>query len=521
MSSIDIPEDLDLSNLTDKQKILILDKLFFKILASESDLDFEDNLRIYLPKLLLKLTSNEEIVRKKIMEILVHINKRIKSRPDVQLPLDDLLEKFNNPELSCLTFFANFSLIYIKMSFPRLSDSNKAIMVEKLMKSLEGKSQSHQDSIFSLIVDGIRFLDLKPNDSKCKEKFGFIESDKLRKQFLDYLLNYLLLPYNQNKSTSSSNVPAQSEIPACMSDSIYKRFKNDVNMDNGDEIEKFKIGILRFLSFNIFEPDEVLFHFIISTSDTRYSVVQIAEIHIKRIVNSVELNDQRIVDRFFGFFLGHKVSFQQSVPDSNKIEPANTRIRLKLFPYILRSRTASATVGHAIQIVFDSLFGPATSTNQKIKMYAVQFVHQIALNCETEKLNKLGSVLIQGMNKVIAESKDDSKLRGLAYVAVGKLSRKIPTTIANDISVVHNFFSALQNEDADTKLNIQEALVLMIDAFRNSKPEEKRLLLTLLFQYVENDVSNCRSMAVKFAFEIFDHDDLESRYLLLLASSDR
>lgn len=32
------------------------------------------------------------------------------------------------------------------MSYPRLSDSNKAYMVEKLMKSLDGKSQSHQDS---------------------------------------------------------------------------------------------------------------------------------------------------------------------------------------------------------------------------------------------------------------------------------------------------------------------------------------------------------------------------------------
>ena len=101
-------------------------------------------------------------------------------------------------------------------------------------------------------------------------------------------------------------------------------------------------------------------------------------------------------------------------------------------------------------------------------------------------MSKLGGVLIQGMNKVIAESKDDSKLRGLAYVAVGKLSRKIPSTISNDISVVHNFFNALQTEDADTKLNIQEALMLMIDAFRSCKREEKGLLLTLLFQYVEN-----------------------------------
>lgn len=93
-----------------------MDKLFFKILTSESDLDFEENLKNYLPKLLLKLTTNEEIVRKKIMEILVHINKRIKSRPAVQLPLEDLLQKFNDPNFSNLSFFA-VSLVFIFIFF--------------------------------------------------------------------------------------------------------------------------------------------------------------------------------------------------------------------------------------------------------------------------------------------------------------------------------------------------------------------------------------------------------------------
>lgn len=103
----------------------------------------------------------------------------------------------------------------------------------------------------------------------------------------------------------------------------------------------------------------------------------------------------------------------------------------------------------------------------------------IALNCEAEKLMKVGAVLIQGMNKVIANSKDDGKIRGLAYVAVGKLARKIPNTISTDISIVHSFYSALGSEELDIKMHIQEALVLMIDAFRKSKTEEKNLLLTL------------------------------------------
>jgi proteasome component ECM29 len=81
-----------------------LDKVFFKILASETDLDFEENLAIFLPKLILKLATNEDLIRKKVMEILVHINKRIKSRPNVQLPLEDLLQKFNDPDLASLTF---------------------------------------------------------------------------------------------------------------------------------------------------------------------------------------------------------------------------------------------------------------------------------------------------------------------------------------------------------------------------------------------------------------------------------
>jgi hypothetical protein len=48
------------------EKLILLDKVFFKILASETDFDFEENLAIFLPKLLLKLATNEEIVRKKV-----------------------------------------------------------------------------------------------------------------------------------------------------------------------------------------------------------------------------------------------------------------------------------------------------------------------------------------------------------------------------------------------------------------------------------------------------------------------
>ena len=108
------------------------------------------------------------------------------------------------------------------------------------------------------------------------------------------------------------------------------------------------------------------------------SVVRVAELHIKRIT-SVDWNDQTIANRIFSLCLGEKIN--KSKPNQRidcLNEPANTRIRLKLFPYLLRSRTGANTLPQALQLVFDCLFG-TIATNRKIKNYTVQFVHDMAI----------------------------------------------------------------------------------------------------------------------------------------------
>ena len=41
--------------------------------------------------------------------------------------------------------FQNFSMIYIKMGFPRLDDEKRGELVPTLIKCLEGRSANHQD----------------------------------------------------------------------------------------------------------------------------------------------------------------------------------------------------------------------------------------------------------------------------------------------------------------------------------------------------------------------------------------
>ena len=76
---------------------------------------------------------------------------------------------------------------------------------------------------------------------------------------MDYLFYFLLLPYATNKPAAAPiptpgtqpvattpPVNQAPEIPACMSDIIYKRYKNDFNLDDADVLERVTINFFLF-----------------------------------------------------------------------------------------------------------------------------------------------------------------------------------------------------------------------------------------------------------------------------------
>ena len=76
--------------------------MFLRIVSTETDDAFQASLHKFLAPLLLKLASQHEVVRKKVMELLVHINKRLKSRPSVTLPIDHLMSQYKDPSNSSM-----------------------------------------------------------------------------------------------------------------------------------------------------------------------------------------------------------------------------------------------------------------------------------------------------------------------------------------------------------------------------------------------------------------------------------
>lgn len=128
------------------------------------------------------------------------------------------------------------------------------------------------------------------------------------------------------------------------------------------------------------------------------------------------------------------------------------------------------------------------------------------------------------MMKLISETKDDSRLRSLAYVAVGKIVRRAPQLVKKDIGLAQKLFDAIgqviliihctsnefvtflclkdsneilwgkrlpifcylnKQEDAESRLAVQEALSLMSSAYTDIDQSARILMEALITQNIE------------------------------------
>lgn len=79
-------------------------------------------------------------------------------------------------------------------------------------------------------------------------------------------------------------------------------------------------------------------------------------------------------------------------------------------------------------------------TYTKILFLQISF---ITGSCPDNKFQPISSVLLSGMMKLISETKDDTRLRSLAYVAVGKIVRRAPQLVKKDIGLAQKLFDAI------------------------------------------------------------------------------
>ncbi|XP_064625293.1 proteasome adapter and scaffold protein ECM29-like isoform X2 [Lineus longissimus] len=492
----------------------LLERVFLRIGSAESDEQLENELARFLTPVLLKLSSQQKGVREKVMELLVHINKRVKSRPKLQLPIDALLEQYLDPQSS--PFITNFNILYIKLGYPRLDPAKQAELVPSLISCLETKPTPQQDCLMQLMIPVLKHVQIPKDEKERNAKFGLVDKPKAYELMLSFMLDYLLLPYNLiAPSQGSTSAPP----PPGLSEQAYKRVVGETP-PSPEQLEQSKLGILKFLGAEVFREEDIVCHYVIALSDTRHSIATTADLELKKIIGTFDVEKPAFVQKLYRIFQGSVQVKGQKVANPTQVRTqANTRIRLKIFPYFLKSREATNVFPACIQVIFDCLYG--TNTNQKLKHMTVQFVHHVCFNATDAKFNSVAPVLLSGMMKLVGEAKDDNKLRGLAYMAVGKIIKRVPRLVADDVALLQTLFDALSNEEADTRLAVQETLSLIATAIEGKVTGNNLSFLeALVMQNVEKPEAQARLMAVQFAKSVFPSSHIPSRYLLLLACGD-
>ena len=381
-----------------------LEKILFRFATSDTDESLEKTLAKHLAPSLFKLSSQDEAVRKKCMELLVHVNKRVKNNDNIQLPMEGLLEQYRNPNST--SFIINFTIIYIKMGFPRLPLERKVEHIPKLLRCLEDKPASHQESILVMILPFLEHL--KCSSENPESKSNYLNLPKtVSKLFCDFIFDFLLLPYGSHPSIKPADPNDKIQVPPGLSEAAWKKVAGETLM-KPEELEKVKTNVVKFLGNGLISEKEIAMHLVIAMADTRHSVSTEADSVMRRFSGGIDWNDkvhklsvfsitniittsfylfyfvfQDLVNQLYDVFLGTlvikgkdgKLATTTSgatgvvhIKPENKRTPSSTRLRLKLMPYLVRSKEAALSFPASIQVIFDLLFGTGGNSNAKLKV---------------------------------------------------------------------------------------------------------------------------------------------------------
>ncbi|XP_012496585.1 PREDICTED: proteasome-associated protein ECM29 homolog [Propithecus coquereli] len=480
-----------------------LERVFLRLGHAETDEQLQNIISKFLPPVLLKLSSTQEGVRKKVMELLVHLNKRIKSRPKIQLPVETLLVQYQDP--AAVSFVTNFTIIYVKMGYPRLPVEKQCELAPTLLTAMEGKPQPQQDSLMHLLIPTLFHMKYPVDSSKSASPFNLAEKPKTVQLLLDFMLDVLLMPYGyvlnesqsrQNSSSaqaSSSNSGGGSGIPQPppgMSFYAAKRVIGD-NPWTPEQLEQVSHIACSYQYMTLYTcPPEVhetcsvalalrayrcrnkvQFSFVVPNWAIGYNNLLnqekvILTTCVETFHSLIDWNNPAIINKMYKVYLGDiplKTKEGAVLKPELKRDPVSTRVKLKIVPHLLRSRQAAETFPANIQ---------------------------------------------------------DPKLLSMAYSAVGKLSSRMPHLFTKDIALVQQLFEALCKEEPETRLAIQEALSMMVGAYSTLEGAQRTLMEALVASYLIKPEVQVRQVAVKFASTVFPSDHIPSRYLLLLAAGD-
>ncbi|KAF9191921.1 hypothetical protein BGZ51_006479 [Haplosporangium sp. Z 767] len=530
----------------------LLDNVELRFALAETDPQLEKTLNTFLCPVLLKLASPAENVRAKVVGILTHINKRIRPKPSIKLPVKALLQQFSD---SSSVLVKNFTLIYIEMGYERSPLEEKQEALPQLIKGISRRPVAQQTTLIHMILPVLALIKQHNEDNTTADPYGFVANPVdavcLLLRFQDVLLYRQPITGSHSNSQQSNEASASSPLagttttaaPAAAVASPDGMSPQSVQFatNNGkapwatsSDLKNIKTGALRFICSTTAFPDalptqvhlERFIALIAATGDAYNEVVSMGEDGLKRL-KLPDLEEKQVVDRIYQMYQGSNRG--KPVPGQEDIfrQPSSNVVKLRIMGYLTKSKAATESFPSALQVSFDCLYGP--KTNSKLVMAGMAFVQWIARMSSEAVLAPIAPVLVSGLLKFTRENEgaaglDSDAAKGFAYVSVSLISKRVHGIFRKDLSIVEDFFRQLTTQPPNVKTYIQESLCTMLDAFQPMKDwatdADVARIMSIIEDNMSRDEHQARFCAVKYATGLFPFSDVSSKYVCLMTVAD-
>ncbi|KAK9810293.1 hypothetical protein WJX72_008148 [[Myrmecia] bisecta] len=558
---------------TADQEVASLDRVLTRLAMTEES-SLEKVLTKLLPLVIDQLKSPHEATRKKVLEMLMHVNKRVRDHHEVKLPLEALVALYMAPASAALV--RNFALVYVEMAFERSTPEQRNSVVAQLMTGISGKSQQHREMLLRMAITGCEFLATLPShkwgtEEEFRAKYPFLQSPGDAATFLDFAFKTLLyqppqLGYqraltplqlaqqaqqgqqgaqqapagqagngvaqgNGAAGAAHGDAPAAAPTgpppaPAGLSRAELPAITGK-NPPTGDVLVNRKLGILNFTAAAGLPPADVVLHYLVAATDSADAVSRRGDELLRKRCGldspkpAVDLEDKALVDKLFALFHGRT---DEGLDDDAKVVPAGPLLQARLVSLFTKSITAANCFPATVQAIFACVYGPQSTL--RLKQSGMEFAVWVFKHASDEQLKPMAPATLQGLLRILDDESLKTvdnptlTLRGFTYQAVGQLAQRVPTLFQNDTDIAARFFAALSWEPPGVRASVQEAVSTLATSYTGCTGEAAAKIEGLLLDSIASPQEASRLCAVQWAVRLFPFDHLPARYICILGAGD-
>ncbi|XP_073141185.1 uncharacterized protein [Henckelia pumila] len=497
-----------LSGKSEEEKEELLDRILTR-LALCDDSKMQDLLVKILPISIAALSSASTGLRNKVIEILSHVNKRVKHQLEIGLPFSDLWKLY--VESTSAPIVRNFCIVYLEMAIDRAKKEETQMMAPVFLANISKLPPQHQDVLLRVTAKVIGDCHSSQISDEVVAKYRILVGSKDCALFLDFCLHTILY----QPSAQSGGCPAGLSIIQFERVTGKQPLKSDL-------LRNRKLGMLNIIEALELLPEVVYPIYIAACADSQESVLKKGEELLKKHASGVNLDDPDLISRLYLLFNGTAVS--ENIAPEFKVSPGNLSLRVRLMSTFCRSITAANSFPSTLQCIFGCIFG--TDTTSRLKQLGMEFTVWVFKHAKMDQLKLMGPVILTGILKTLDNFpllNSDATVRdtrSFCFQAIGMLAQRMPQLFRDKIDVAIRLFDALKLETQNLRLIIQEATNSLAVAYQGAPSKVLKDVELLLLQNSQVEQSEVRFCAVRWATSLFDLKHCPSKYICILASAD-